>query len=80
MKDRMILFIIGVLVGAVISTGVFYIYTTNSSCNNINQNTWINGGVPPEMPNGQNGQPPEMPNGNNSENNNSQSNNQSNSN
>lgn len=84
MKEKIILFIIGVLVGAVISTGAFYVYTTTAnSCNNSNQNTQMNGGQPPEMPSGQsgqNGQPPEMPNGNNSGNNNSQSNTQSNSN
>ena len=75
MKDKIIIFIIGLLVGAVISTGFFYIYTTNSSCNNINQNTGINGGVPPEMPNGQNGQPPEKPSDNNTQNSNIQENN-----
>ena len=86
MKDKIILFIIGVLVGAVISTGAFYIYTTASnSCNNSNQNTQMNGGQPPEMPSGQqgengqppekpdgeNGQPPEKPSDNNTQNNNS---------
>ena len=75
MKDKIIIFIIGLLVGAVISTGIFYIYTTNSSCNNINQNTGINGGVPPEMSNGQNGQPPEKPSDNNTQNSNIQENN-----
>ena len=67
MKDKLIIFIIGVLVGAVISTGAFYIYsTTNCKCNN--DNTQINGGQPPEMPDGQNsenGQPPEIPGNNN---------------
>ena len=76
MKDKIILFIIGTLVGAVISTGAFYIYTTTSnSCNNSNQNTQMNGGQPPEMPNGQNGQPPEKPNDNNSQSNSTQENN-----
>ena len=79
MKDKIMLFVIGVLVGAVISTGAFYIYTTtNSSCNCNNQNTQMNGGQPPEMPSGQqgeNGQPPEKPSDNNSQNSNTQGNN-----
>ena len=63
MKDKIIVFIIGVLVGAVLSTGAFYIYTRVSG-NNSN-NTQLNGGQPPEMPNGENGQPPEKPDGDN---------------
>ncbi len=71
MKDKIVLFIIGVLVGAVIATGAFYIYTTTSNtCNNSNQNMHMNGGEPPEMPSGQNSgntQPPEKPDGENSQ-------------
>ena len=71
MKDKIILFVIGVLVGAVISTGSFYIYTTTTkSCDCSSSNTQINGGQPPEMPSGQNsenGQPPEKPDGDNSQ-------------
>lgn len=55
MKDKLIIFIIGVLVGAVIATGSFYIYLTTSNCSNNNQ-TQMNGGQPPEMPSGENGQ------------------------
>ena len=86
MKDKMILFIIGVLVGAVISTGAFYVYTTTINSNKNNgQPMQMTGGNPPSMPSGQksdNGQSPEMPNnGNNSQNSNStQNNNQSNNN
>ncbi len=66
MKDKIIMFIIGLLVGAVISTGAFYVYTTTAKkCDSNNQNTQMNGGQPPEMPNGQNGQPPEKPSGEN---------------
>ena len=79
MKDKIMMFIIGLLVGAVISTGAFYVYTTtNSSCNCNNQNSQMNGGQPPEMPSGQqgeNGQPPEKPRDNNSQNRNTQNNN-----
>ena len=71
MKDKIMMFIIGLLVGAVISTGAFYIYTnTAGKCDCSNQNTQMNGGQPPEIPNGQNGQPPEKPNDNNVQNNN----------
>ena len=64
MKDKIMLFVIGILLGAVIATGAFYVYTkANNNCNN----TQMNGGQPPEMPSGQNsenGQPPVMPNNN----------------
>ena len=73
MKENIILFVIGVLVGAVISTGAFYIYTTTLNNNCSNNQTQMSGGQPPEMPSGQNGQPPEMP-GSNTQSNNSQSN------
>lgn len=64
MKDKIMMFIIGVLVGAVIATGAFYVYTITN--NNNNQTTQMNeGGTPPEMPNGQNGELPEKPSGDN---------------
>ena len=79
MKDKIIMFIIGLLVGAVISTGAFYIYSiTAGKCDCSSQNTQMNGGQPPEMPSGQqgeNGQPPEKPSDNNSQNSNTQNNN-----
>ena len=68
MKDKIILFVIGLLVGAVIATGAFYVYTTTTnSCSN-NQNTKVISGQPPEMPSGGQGErrePPEKPNGEN---------------
>ncbi len=60
MKDKILVFVIGVLVGAVIATGAFFIYT-KSSCSSNNGP----GGNPPSMQNSENGQPPEMPNGEN---------------
>ena len=71
MKDKIMLFIIGVLVGAVIATGAFFVYTkaSNNKCTN-QQSQQMQGGTPPEMPNNQNGQnnsngqPPEMPSDN----------------
>ena len=71
MKDKIMMFIIGLLVGAIISTGAFYTYSiTVGKCDCSSQNTMMNGGQPPEMPNGQsgqNGQPPEKPDGENGE-------------
>ena len=67
MKEKIYLVIIGVLVGAVLSTGAFYIYTiTSNKCECNTQNTQMNGGQPPEMPSGENnhnGEPPEKPDG-----------------
>ncbi len=62
MKEKILLFIIGVLVGSIISTGAFYIYTITNNSNSDN-NIQMNGGEPPEMPNGEKGNRPEMPNG-----------------
>ena len=68
MKDKIMMFVIGVLVGAIIATGAFYIYTSTNDNNCSSDNTQMNGGQPPEMPNGEppekpDGEPPEMPNG-----------------
>lgn len=72
MKDKILLFIIGVLVGAVISTGAFFVYTKATTCNNSNNNQMMDmrGGTHPSMngennQNNENGQPPEKPDGNN---------------
>lgn len=76
-KEKIILFVIGVLTGAVISTGAFFAYIklAGIGANNTNQSMQMpGGGTPPEMPSGdQNGTPPEMPSDNNSSNTNSQS-------
>ena len=72
-KEKIILFVIGVLVGAVISTAAFFVYTkTLGTSNNSNTSSQqMPGGTPPEMPsgdnagNGQGGTPPEMPSSNN---------------
>lgn len=75
MKDNILIFIIGVLLGACIATGAFFVYsTTNNTCNN-NQTMEMGGasqgqmGEPPEKPDGDNGQPPEKPGENNQQNN-----------
>ena len=68
MKDKMLLFIIGVLAGAVLSTGAFYIYTATSNSSCSTQDTQMNDGQPPEKPDGDNReQPPEKPDGDNGE-------------
>lgn len=74
MKEKILIFIIGLLVGAVLATGALYIYNNKSgSCNCSNQNSQMNGGQPqgmpngepPEKPDGENGEPPEKPDGEN---------------
>ena len=65
MKDKILLFIIGVLTGAILATGTFYAYSKINSSNDTQPG--MNGGTPPSMPNGQNGQPPELPNSNNAQ-------------
>ena len=60
MKEKILIFVIGILLGAVIATGTFYVYNKTIVNNNCNTNNV----QPPEMPNGQVGEPPEMPNNN----------------
>lgn len=71
-RGKIILFVIGVLVGAVISTAAFFVYTLNLGDSNSGQTMQMQGGTPPEMPSGDNssggqGTPPEMPSGNNAQ-------------
>ena len=71
-KEKIILFVIGVLIGAVISTAAFFVYTktlgTSSNTSGSSLQQMPGGGTPPEMPSGQNqgGTPPEMPSNTNS--------------
>ena len=65
-NNKIVIFIIGVLVGAVISTGAFLISVNVLNSNNSNSNSSQQMGTPPEMPSGENGQqgggtPPEKP-------------------
>ena len=83
MKDKIIIFFIGLLVGAVIATGAFCAYTLVTKDNNSNNQTSMNGCTPPSMNNNSTsnsnsnnmGQPPEKPDESNTNNNNSNSNN-----
>ena len=63
MKDKIVVFILGLLLGAIISTGSIYFYTVANSSNDMGQMT--RGGFQ-----GNNGEPPEMMNSNNQMNNN----------
>ena len=69
-KEKIILFVIGVLIGAVISTAAFFVYTKTlgaDSSTNSSSSQQMPGGTPPEKPsgnnsgNGQDGTPPEKP-------------------
>ena len=73
LKEKIILFVIGVLVGAVISTAAFFVYAKNlgfgsTTSGSSSQQMPGGDGTPPEMPSGQNqdGTPPEMPSNTNS--------------
>ena len=64
MKEKVIIFIIGLLLGAIISTGSIYFYTvannSNNNSNNMDNRMQMPGGNMPS------GNPPEMPNNNQS--------------
>lgn len=76
MKDKIIMLVIGLLVGAVIATGAFYVYSKSTTCNNTNNTQQqMNGSQPPELPSGQQGSndgSQGMPNNNNTQNSNTQ--------
>lgn len=60
MKDKIFMFIIGTLVGAIVATGAFLVYTNTTKSNDCSNTEQFKGGEPPEMPNGER---PELPNG-----------------
>ncbi len=63
-KEKIILFVIGVLVGAVISTGAFFAYINIAGIgNSSSQSSQMPSGTPPEKPSGDSGgnTPPDMP-------------------
>lgn len=76
-NDKIILFVIGVLVGAVISTAAFLVYTktlgVSANTDGGQSSQQQGGGTPPDMPSGnssnrQGGTPPDMPDGNSQDN------------
>lgn len=75
-NNKIILFAIGVLLGAVIASAAFLICakTIGTNSGTSGQTQQMQGGTPPEMPSGENnsnsqGTPPEKPSENNSNNN-----------
>ena len=66
-KGKIILFGVGVVIGAVISTATFFVYTLTSETDNtscMSSQQMRGGGMPPEMPNGEsvpNGQSNTLP-------------------
>lgn len=69
MKEKMVIFVIGLLLGAIISTGSMYVYSlVHNTNNNTNQGMQMPNGNPPSMNN--NGNMPMPNNNNNSTNNN----------
>ena len=61
MREKIIIFLIGLLLGAIIATGSIYCYTLANNSNKENTMEVPNGDF---RPNGQmNGTPPEMPSG-----------------
>ena len=66
-KDRLIIFVTGLLLGAVIATGAFFVYSKATSCKiDNNMQMGMPQGNMPSMPN--DGQRPERPNDSKSEN------------
>ena len=71
MKGKIITFIIGLLIGALLATGGYYLYEKNVKDNNANntvnttQNNRPGDGRMPEMPNGDSNTPPAKPDGDN---------------
>lgn len=67
MKNKILILIIGILIGAVLTSIGFYIYQKNNTNTNGGPDFSQNGEMP-QMPNGGNGQtPPDKPSGDNSE-------------
>lgn len=82
MKNKILVLIIGILIGAIITTSAFLIYNKVAIKNQKEQETMrIDGngqmqppsnrnmGEPPSMPNGNGGTPPEKPSNSNNNNN-----------
>ncbi len=66
MKEKILPFIIGLLLGAILATGGFLIYSKSVSSNNQNMPQMNNRmGNPPDKPTGEMGEPPEKPEGDN---------------
>lgn len=55
MKEKITIFLIGLLIGSIISTGSIYIYTkaNNNTKDHENRIPFNNESIPPEIPNNQ---------------------------
>ena len=69
MKEKIFMFIIGALVGAIVATGAFIVFNSTSNNTDCSQTEHVKGEQPPEMPSGEKGQPPEIPTESNNESN-----------
>lgn len=66
MKEKILPFIIGLLLGAILATGGFLIYSKSVGGNNQNMPQMNDGmGNPPDKPSGKMGEPRELPKGDN---------------
>ena len=66
MKEKILPFIIGLLLGAILATGGFLIYSKSVNNNNQNMSQMNDGmGNPPDKPSVEMGEPPEKPGGDN---------------
>lgn len=64
MKNKILIFVIGFLVGAILATGGFLIYEKTKKSDTANANNKFPGGNPMQMMQGENMQtPPEKPSG-----------------
>ena len=55
MKEKILLFVVGVLVGSIIASESFFVYTVANNSSKCDNQMQMPGGNPPG---GQNGQPP----------------------
>ena len=66
MKEKILIFIVGLLLGAIISTASIYFYTVANKSNNDNREIGMKGGNRPDMPNEMNENRPDINNFQNS--------------
>ncbi len=69
MKDKILFLIIGFLIGAIIATSAFLIYSKSVNGNQMSMPEGSEMGEPPEKPSGEMGEPPEKPSGETGDNN-----------
>lgn len=65
MKEKIIIFAVGLLSGAIIASGCFFVYERSKTCNNSNHSIRMNNNFN-RIPGANNNQGGQMPNGNDS--------------